>query len=152
MGEALQMTEQEGREAVVKEALTWEGTPFHDCGMVKGAGVDCLRFLYAPYRAVGLIEEIEIPEYSAQWFLNRKEERLIQAILSAGAKEIELPPQPADIVVVKFGRVFAHSAIVIDWPKIITANPHAKKVMVNDATIYHVFARREKKYFSYWAK
>lgn len=146
------MTEKELRDAIVKEALTWRDTPFHDCAMVKGAGVDCLRFLYAPYRAVGIIDEIEIPQYSPQWFLNRNENRLIEAILSIGAKEIPGPPEPADVVVVKFGRVYAHSAIVIDWPKIITANPHARKVVVNRADVYHVFARREKKYFSYWPK
>lgn len=146
------MTEAELRQAVIKAALEWEGTPFHDGAMVKGAGVDCLRFLYAPFKEVGLIGEIEIPVYSSQWFMNRNEERLIQAILSVGAKEIVPPPQPADVVVVKFGRVFAHSAIVIDWPTIITANPHARKVMVNRADLYHVFATREKKYFSYWAK
>lgn len=146
------MTEKELRAAVIKEALTWEGTPFHDCAMVKGGGVDCLRLLYAPFREVGLIPDIVIPEYSPQWFLNRTENRLIDAILSIGAKEFDGPPEPADVVVVKFGRVYAHSAIVIDWPIIITANPHARKVMINRADIYNVFARRPKKFFSYWPK
>lgn len=145
------MTEKDLRAAVVKEALSWEGTPFHHHAMIKGAGVDCLHFLYAPYKAVGLIGDIEIPIYSSQWFANKAEDRLIKAILSVGVKEFDgKNPLPGDVVVAKIGRVFAHSAIVVDWPTIITANPHARKVMVNRADVYHLFARREKKYFTYW--
>ncbi len=39
------MTEAEQRAAIVKEALTWLGTPFVYGACVKQVGVDCGRFL-----------------------------------------------------------------------------------------------------------
>src|SRR5919108_693368 len=84
------------REAVVREALTWIDTPFHHRAQVKGAGVDCIHFLYAPFRALKLIPEILVPEYPMQWYVHRDNEMLIEAILSVGGHEIQPPPRKAD--------------------------------------------------------
>jgi hypothetical protein len=43
------------------------------------------------------------------------------------------PPQPADIAVFKFGRCFAHGAIVLHWPRLIHAW-HSAGVIFADAT------------------
>lgn len=43
------------RSAIVNEALTWEGTPWHHHQRVKGAGVDCVQFLFAVGQSVGAI-------------------------------------------------------------------------------------------------
>jgi len=37
------------------------------------------------------------------------------------AREIDGPPQRGDVAVFRFGRCFAHGAIVIDWPRLIHA-------------------------------
>lgn len=100
------------REAVVKEALSWIGTPFHDCAGVKGAGTDCLHLLIRVYAEVGLIENFEPEPYGPQWFLH-KDEPLFLLGLSEHARQVEVA-QPGDIVMYSFGRHAAHSGIVID--------------------------------------
>src|SRR5690348_2124744 len=55
------------RKAVVDEALSWEGTPFHQRASVKGkdGGVDCARFISAVHlNALGL--ETSVPDISQQ--------------------------------------------------------------------------------------
>ena len=44
------------REAVVTEAKTWIGTPFHHAARIKGAGVDCLMLLSRVSLSVQRIE------------------------------------------------------------------------------------------------
>lgn len=143
-------TEEALRLLIVAEALTWKGTPFHHYAAVKGAGVDCLHFIYSPFKELGLIPDIQIPRYDPQWFINRDENRLIEAIMKIGGYEVQPPPRPGDIMVIKIGRVFAHSAIVIDWPMVIHAHPIQKAVRVSNADVYQFFASREKKFFSYF--
>ena len=50
------------REEVVNEAASWIGTPVHQNAMVKGAGVDCGRLLYAVYRFAEIIPAEDAPE------------------------------------------------------------------------------------------
>jgi cell wall-associated NlpC family hydrolase len=108
----------EQRTAVIAEARTWIGTPFHDRARIKGAGVDCLQLLIACYAAQGLIPDVR-PAYSPQFLLNSLDE-----IYLAGIKpftvEVETP-QPGDFALFKFGRCFSHAALVVDWPVIIHA-------------------------------
>ena len=52
------------REAVVTEAASWIGTPFHHAARVKGAGVDCLMLLAEVYERAGVTtEHINPPFY-----------------------------------------------------------------------------------------
>ena len=126
------MTESEGRSAIVEEALTWLKTPFHHRQATKGSGVDCALFLYSVYQKVGLIPEIEIEEYSAQWHLHRDEERYLNWVLKF-AYRVEAPPfKPGDAVMYKFGRVASHGAIIVQWPKIIHAFSKAGMVTLDD--------------------
>ena len=57
------MSEIEGRAAVVREALTWQRTPYQNGQRVKQAGVDCLMIIVAVYEAVGLITDFKVPAY-----------------------------------------------------------------------------------------
>lgn len=143
--------ERQQRDAVVHEALSWEGTPFLHHQRVKGAGVDCLGFLYMPFLETGLIHDIEIPEYSSQWFAHRHDDRLVEAVNKL-ASEIFDEPLPGDVVVVKIARVYAHSAIVIKWPQIIHASPTRAMVSTDDIHTSITFSGRPKRYFSYWGK
>ena len=43
------------RQSIVAEALSWEGTPYHHHGRIKGVGVDCAMILAEVYHAVGLL-------------------------------------------------------------------------------------------------
>jgi cell wall-associated NlpC family hydrolase len=108
------------RVAVTREAETWLGTPYHHMGRVKGAGTDCLMMLAEVYEAAGIVPHIEVPFYPPDWHLHRDAERYLYGIMRY-AREIPGPPEPGDVALFKFGRCFAHGAIVIEWPCLIHA-------------------------------
>lgn len=109
------------RAAVVAEARTWIGTPYHHQQRVKGAGVDCAQFLAGVYSAVGLIPAIAIPHYPPDWHLHRDAERYLGIVLEHAREIAAAELRPADVVVWRFGRCFSHGAIVIAWPVVVHA-------------------------------
>lgn len=101
------------RAAVVAEALSWLGTPYHHHGRVKGAGVDCAQILLAVYvDALRLVPPLDPGRYPTQWHLHRSEELYQQWLQQAGARPVQAPA-PGDIALIRFGRTFSHSAICI---------------------------------------
>lgn len=111
------------RAAVLAEAETWLGTPFHHEARVKRAGVDCLMFLAEVYERAGVIGHVTVPHYVPDWHMHRNAEKYLDG-LATYAREIEGPPQPADVAMFKFGRTFSHGAIVVEWPIIIHSYWH----------------------------
>ena len=107
------------RQQAIVEALTWLKTPFQMNGAIKGEAIDCGHFLAEVYRSVG----IDVPEVTEQfrvdWHLHERRERLLNIVLPY-TQMVEVP-EPGDIVMFKVARVYAHSGIVIEWPKIIHA-------------------------------
>lgn len=153
--------EQEQRERVVKIALSWQGTPYHHMGQVKGGGVDCLTLLEGVFREALLIPKITIPHYPQDWMHHRDAERYLEGLLKY-AREIPGEPQPGDIPVWKMGRCYSHGAIVIKWPMILHAQA-GRNVTLEDAEratwLTHVGENTEDmgkvrpvKFFSYWGK
>jgi cell wall-associated NlpC family hydrolase len=127
------------RKAVVAEARTWERTPYHDHGNVKGAGADCALFPLHVYRRVLALPEIQIPKYQQQWHLHHSEELYLNYVRALGAIEISAPDS-GDFVLWRIGRVYSHGAIVIAWPRIIHAvNPRG--VIQGDASIDEKMSR-----------
>jgi cell wall-associated NlpC family hydrolase len=120
------------RLAVIEETRRWLGTPYHHMGRVKGAGTDCLMMLAEVYAAAGVVPHIEVPFYSPDWHLHRDAEHYLIGVTSY-AREIQGLPQPGDVALFKFGRCFAHGAIVIEWPRLIHAW-HSAGVLYADAT------------------
>ena len=122
----------DARAAVLAEALTWRGTPFHDNAEVRGGGVDCAHFCHAVFRGAGVIPDMGIERYSPQHMLHRDQELFLGYVLRTGAREIKVEAlKPADLVLYKIGRVFAHGAIVIDWPRqIIHAHKQSRFVVI----------------------
>ena len=110
------------RETVVGEARSWLGTPFKHQACVRGCGVGCGTFLIAVYSSVGIKTPAidSLPFFTEQWHLHEREERYL-AILEQFARYVE-SPVAGDIAVFKMGRVYSHSAIVIDWPTVIHAH------------------------------
>jgi cell wall-associated NlpC family hydrolase len=108
------------RAAIVAEAISWEGTPYHSHARIKGAGVDCAQLPAAVYSAAGCMPIVH-PVYSEQWMMHRDDEIYLSEIRRF-AREIAIEAiQPGDLVVWKFGRTYSHSAIVIDPPLVIHA-------------------------------
>lgn len=99
------------RAAIVAEARSWLGTPYHHHAKLKGIGVDCAQILIAIYcDALELAPPQEPGHYSTQWHLHRSEEVYLQWLQAAGARAVQTPA-PGDIAMFKFGRTFSHSAI-----------------------------------------
>jgi len=108
------------REDVVREALRWEGTPYHHRARLRGVGVVCAMLPAAVYEAVGLIPRVE-PDYSPQWMLHRGEEQFL-AWVTRFAHEIPRDAaRPGDLAIWKYGRCYSHAAIVIDLPEVLHA-------------------------------
>ena len=125
------------RKRVVAEAETWLRTPYHHMGRIKGGGADCLMLLAEVYEAAGVIAHVDVPFYPPDWNLHRDAERYLEGVMcyarEVPAKDNPDPPQPGDIAVFKFGRCFAHGAIVLQWPRLIHAW-HNAGVVYADAT------------------
>jgi NlpC/P60 family putative phage cell wall peptidase len=140
------MTEQEQRDLVVKEALSWIGTPYRHNAMVKGSGVDCAMILIGVYQNCGLVEEVNLPHYSPQWHLHRDEEKYLETI-SKYLKPTK-DPKPGDVALFKFGRTVSHSAIIIDYPRVVHAYNRVG-VILDDATNGKLKDRLHG-FFTYW--
>ena len=108
------------REEVVREALSWERTPYHAHARLKGVGVDCAQLPCAVYEAVGLIPHIE-PAYTAQWMLHRDEEQFLGWVTQFGREIGREEVGAGDFAIWRFGRCYSHGAIVIDLPEVIHA-------------------------------
>jgi cell wall-associated NlpC family hydrolase len=104
------------RQRVLDEAESWLGTPYHPHARVKGAGCDCLTFLACVYEAAGIIEHVELPFYRPDAMMHSREELYLEGVLARGHEVAT--PLPGDVVLYKWGRVFAHGGIVFDWPRI----------------------------------
>ena len=120
------------RARLVAEAESWIGTPYHTGARLKGVGVDCLTFVVCAFESAGLIAPYTIPHYPPDWHLHRDDERYMRGVLEH-CVEVAEEPLPADVVLWKFGRAFAHGAIVIAWPRIVHAELQVRRVVADDA-------------------
>lgn len=146
--EHLMRNEEAERKAVVAEAMTWLGTPYHNCGRIKGAGVDCGMILAEIYERAGVLPHVEIEPYPFDWHLHRSEEKYLNTI-SQYAHPIQGPPQPGDIALYKFGRCVSHGAIVIQWPQVLHAYVHLG-VVLDDAEANSALSSRFYGFYSIW--
>jgi len=140
-------TEAEQRAAVVTEARSWLRTPYHHAARVKGAGVDCAMLPRAVYYAAGLIPDFTMERYPPDWHRHRDEERYLQ-IVARFAREVPEPTGPGDFVLYKFGRCFAHGAVIVGWPQIIHAVIHVG-VTLDDGNAGQL-AGRPRRFFTLW--
>lgn len=144
------------RAKIVEEAKTWLGTPYVSNGMVKGkrGGTDCAMILIGVYGAVGLIpKDFDPRPYPAQWHVHRNEEKYLHFVLTF-ADEVKPPserkPLPADLVLFKIGKLFAHGAIIVDWPIVIHTIGNDKVRLDNismSTTGKRALARVEQRFF-----
>lgn len=115
------------RTAIVTEALSWEGTPWHHHQCVKGVGVDCVQFLYGVGRAVGFIDpSFTIPNYeplARGSFLVRQLNQWLEP-LEQGATIL-----PGDVMLFTVGGLDTHVGIVIDNYCFIHACARRKQVI-----------------------
>ncbi len=69
------------------------------------------------------MSHIETEFYHPTFFMHRDEERFLSYVTPRAFEVAEKDVKPADFVVFRIGRVFAHGAIVIEpgWPHILHA-------------------------------
>jgi cell wall-associated NlpC family hydrolase len=140
-------SEPDQRAGVIDEAKTWLGTPYHHAARVKGAGVDCATLPAEVYAAAGMIPALDLDHYPPDWHLHRSAERYLAHVLDH-AREVPAPTGPGDFVLYKWGRAFAHGAIVVSWPTIIHAMIHVGVVL--DAGDDGRLKARERRFFTLW--
>lgn len=133
------------RAAVIAEAESWIGTPYHHMARLKNVGCDCLTLLAEVFAVTGVIEPVEIPFYPPDWHLHRSTELYLNGVTNR-AREIEGPPEPGDIALFRFGRCFAHGAVVTKWPGLIHAWHSAG--VIADAADQPRLAKRPVRFFS----
>jgi cell wall-associated NlpC family hydrolase len=141
------------REAVVAEARTWLGTPYHLNQCVRGAGVDCARFIHAVLHACGLMPAEFIERFGTDWASHTSEEVYKFRMLRHAPEILEgisfpsLKAKPGCVALVKTegARVYNHGAIVLAWPRCI----HAVRIGVSefDASQHELWAQSIVKIF-----
>lgn len=132
------------RQLVIEEALTWLKTPFHHAAKVKGAGADCLTFIVGVYENVGLVPAQKLPFYRPDFMRHEAQENYLNGLLEYG-KEVKVC-LAGDVVIYKWGRIFAHAGIVVEWPFIIHAAPQLGVIKMRGDT--GKLMGRERKFIS----
>ena len=144
------MTESQQRAAVVAEARSWIGTPYHHGADIRGVGVDCAMLLVRVFCDLGLVETFDPRPYPRDWMLHRDEERYLPFVADR-AHEVEAPGA-GDVVIWRVGRTFSHGGIVTAWPLVVHAFAKARIVLESDASMPGRFAdpRHPRRFFSCW--
>jgi cell wall-associated NlpC family hydrolase len=144
--------EAEQRLAVVDEARSWLGTPYHNQGDIKGVGVDCGMLLVRVFVDTGLCEPFDPRPYADDWYLHRSEERYLGFIFDR-TKEVGWP-SPGDVMVFRYGRCYSHGGVVttLDPLTIVHAYQPARAVVEEDVARNVALRRpmRHPKFFSLW--
>lgn len=144
------ITEADQRAAVITAARSWLRTPFHDCAAVKGIGVDCAHFLRGAYVEAGLVEPFPIAPYSPQFMLHQDEELFLSYVERFAHEIDEGQAGMGDIVLYRVGRLFAHGAIIVEWPGAVI---HAFKSFgcVTETPAFEADLKgRKVRFFSWW--
>lgn len=141
------------RAAVVAEALSWVGTPYHHEGDVKGrkGGVDCGMLIVRSFVDTKVVPHFDPRPYPQFWYLHRDNERYLGFVLERAAERLEgEEPQPGDVLVWRHGRCFSHGAIVTTWPRFVHAYAPERMCVVGDIRTTPM-KTRPMKAFNPWA-
>lgn len=124
------------RAQLLAEALTWQGTPYHNGQALKGVGADCIGLIIGVAKGVGLLGAAYDPGYySADWHLHQNEERLVAEVEAFGCVAVPLDArQPGDLALFHFGRVCAHSGLLLPDEQVIHAVRDFGQVLVTRLT------------------
>ncbi len=141
------------RAAIVSEARSWVGTPYHHQADVKGAGVDCGMLLVRVFVDSGMCEPFDPRPYADDWYLHRAEEKYLGFVFDR-TRQVQ-DAQPGDVIVFKYGRCYSHGGIVIARNPLRIVHAYQPARVVLEETVAHNLALssplRVPKIFSYWA-
>ena len=130
------------RDVVVREALSWSGTPYQQLADVKGpdGGIDCSMHLVRVWVDSGLVAPFDPRPYPPSWHMHQSEERYLHW-MEAVAVEVAAP-QPGDIAIFRFGRCFSHGGIVLPGGRIVHAMMQHGVCSVSD--LHEAFLAKER--------
>jgi cell wall-associated NlpC family hydrolase len=147
------------RRRFIEEAFTWVGTPFRDCGDIKGpdGAVDCAMLLVRCAVDTGLVPAFNPRPYSPRWHVHRHEEKFLDMLVKLGAREVDAP-RLGDVLVWRFGRTYAHGAILVNREEVVHAYGKSRACVVTrltDSVLQSVPFRgqalpRPVRYFDVW--
>jgi NlpC/P60 family putative phage cell wall peptidase len=147
------MTEAAQRAAVVAEARSWCGTPYHHMADVKGAGCDCLMLLVRVFCDLGLLERFDPRPYPCDWHIHRDDERYLDGISSRSGR-VEIP-RPGDVMVMRYARAYSHAGIVVETEPLTVVHAYvtARRVIeeIVGPNLELRSAARKRVFFSHWA-
>lgn len=142
------------RAAVVAEARSWIGTPYHNCADIKGVGVDCGMLLVRVFVDTGLCPPFDPRPYPIDWHLHRSDERYLGFVFERCCEVAG--PLAGDVMVLRYGRSYSHGGIVTrPQPLTIVHAFHpARRVLEEDVAHNSALldAMRKPRFFSYWAR
>lgn len=148
------------RLAVVAEARSWLGTPYHHRAAIRGVGVDCALLLLEAFASAQIIDRFDVDPYTCDWHLHRGEERYLNHVegftrrLDLPGEEIRHFPKdfsldPATILMWRVGRTYSHGGIVTTWPFII--HSYLPSMIVEEVDVRRTpMAFRPVKAYSAW--
>ena len=139
----------EPRRRVVEIAESWIGTRFHDCAGLKGVGVDCANLVAKVFEEAALVETINIPHYTPHFYLHSEGEILCEELLKYAREITEAEILPADLVVYKIGRAFAHVAIVCEWPRYVIHAHKPSGAVIGSHVEHRELMDRPRRYFRF---
>ena len=147
------LTSEGQRAAVVAEARSWIGTPYHNCADIRGVGVDCGMLLVRVFVDTGLCPRFDPRPYPVDWHLHRGEERYLGFVFDRCC-EIE-EPQPGDVMVLRYGRCYSHGGIVTKSSPLAIVHAYYPARRVLEEAVEHnavlADAARRPRFFSLWA-
>jgi NlpC/P60 family putative phage cell wall peptidase len=142
------------RAAVVAQARSWIGTPYHNCADIKGVGVDCGMLLVRVFVDTGLCPPFDPRPYPPDWHLHRGEEKYLEFIFDRGRPVAE--PRPGDVAVFRYGRTFSHGGIVTSAKPftLVHASNDARRVIEEIVAQNHRMSSADRKVrlFSFWER
>jgi cell wall-associated NlpC family hydrolase len=136
---------QEQRLAVITEAKSWLGTPYHHRSRLRGVGVDCGTFCIEVYGRVGLLQ-VALPEYSEDWMKHRTDPILMRVIREYF--DPVLAPETGDLALFKIGREVSHATIILDWPSVIHCSRPSGVITANAVRDIDIDRHRFAGYFT----
>jgi NlpC/P60 family putative phage cell wall peptidase len=109
------------RERIVAEALTWQGTKFHDLAHVRGVGCDCGGLIIGVAKALGVLPAgYTPPAYSPTRHLHLHTDLMSAVLRECGCTVCPWEDrQPGDVVTFKFGHVVSHAAFLLPGDEMI---------------------------------
>lgn len=143
------MDHAQARESVIEAARGWILTPFHMNACLKGAGVDCGRFIAAVYEEAGVLPHYEVEQIPGDWYQHTDDEWYIRTVLRV-LREVDAPG-PGDTALFKIGRVYGHAALVTAWPEVIHVCRTGARVELADAA-HAPLAKKPVRFFSPWTE